>query len=168
MAATPPSPSWQRRLMWRLVHAVTVVLVLFTVLSMSSKPPSTLGLHSGRLAPCPITPNCVSSLAEQADQKVSPLILDRPISEAQAAVKQVIAGLTRTRLVREESNYLHFEFHSLIFRFVDDVEFHFDQAGKIIHIRSASRVGHSDFGVNRRRLETIRALLPGTMQGQRE
>jgi uncharacterized protein (DUF1499 family) len=166
MATTPPSPSWQRRLLWRLVHAATVVMVLFTVLSMSSTPPTTLGLHSGRLAPCPATPNCVSSLADQADQKVAPFGLDRPVAEAKSVVKAALAALPRTRLVREDDNYLHFEFRSLIFRFVDDVEFHFDQAGRAIHIRSASRVGHSDFGVNRRRVETIRALLPAALQNR--
>ena len=166
MAIPPPSPSWQRRLMWRIVHAATVVILLFTLLSMSSTLPATLGLHSGRLAPCPITPNCVSSLADQADQKVAPFGLERPIVEAKTAEKTALTAQPRTRLVRQEENYQHFECRSLIFRFVDDVELHFDQAGKAIHIRSASRVGHSDFGVNRRRVETIRSRLPATMQNR--
>lgn len=166
MDAPAPVTSWPRRLLWRLVHAAIVVIILFTVLSMSSNPPTTLGLHSGRLAPCPATPNCVSSLADQADQKVLPFRLERPLSEAKAAVKTALAALPRTRLVREEDNYLHFEFRSLIFRFVDDVEFHFDAEAKTIHIRSASRVGHSDLGVNRRRVETIRSLLPAPMQNR--
>jgi uncharacterized protein (DUF1499 family) len=71
--------------------------------------------------------------------------------------------LPRTKLVEENDSYLHYEFTSLLFRFVDDVEFLFDDESKTIHFRSASRTGYGDFGVNRRRMEVIRSLLPGDL-----
>jgi uncharacterized protein (DUF1499 family) len=76
-------------------------------------------------------------------------------------LKAVLAGLPRTRVVAEEADYLHAECTSLIFRFVDDLEFSVDRLEKKIHVRSASRVGKYDFGVNRRRVEAIRRAFAG-------
>jgi uncharacterized protein (DUF1499 family) len=78
-------------------------------------------------------------------------------------LKAVIAGLPRTKLVEEDEAYLHYEFTSLLLRFVDDVEFLFDDDAKRIHFRSASRTGYGDFGVNRRRMEDIRSRLQGKL-----
>jgi uncharacterized protein (DUF1499 family) len=79
--------------------------------------------------------------------------------EAKELLKALIASLPRTRLIEEDGEYLHYEFTS--FRFVDDVEFVFDEGSKTIHFRSASRVGYGDLGVNRRRMENIRSSLSG-------
>jgi uncharacterized protein (DUF1499 family) len=76
--------------------------------------------------------------------------------EAKKRLLQVLAGLPRTRVVKEEPGYLHAECRSLVFRFVDDVELEIDEAAKVVHFRSASRLGRSDFGVNRKRMEEIR------------
>ncbi len=168
MPPAPPNRSWQHRIAWRLGRALVVTVVLLALLSMTSSAPTNLGLQGGRLAPCPDSPNCVSSQAERDGQVVLPFTLDRPVGAAKSVLKQVIAALPRTRLICEEENYLHFEFRSLIFRFVDDVEFHFDAAAKTIQVRSASRVGHSDLGVNRRRIETIRRLFSASLQGLRQ
>lgn len=80
-----------------------------------------------------------------------------------AVLKGVIAGLSRTKLVQEGDAYLHYEFTSLLLRFVDDVEFLFDDETKTIHFRSASRTGYGDFGVNRRRMEDIRLRIEGKL-----
>lgn len=160
-----PVPLW-RRLLWRLGHGATVVIVLFAVLSMTSTPPSSLGLQAGRLAPCPDSPNCVSSVATDTRHVIAPFALDRSVGCAKEELKQAIAKLPRTKLITETENYLHFEFRSLILRFVDDVEFHLDETTKTIHVRSASRVGHSDLGVNRRRVEAIRERLPEAMRSK--
>ena len=160
---TKPVPL-ARRLAARLLHAALVSAAVFTLLSVTPSRPTTLGLHDGRLAPCPASPNCVSSTAADAEHAVTPFPLDRPVSEAKAELKRAIAGLPRATLISETENYLHYEFRSLVFRFVDDVEFQFEEAAKVIHLRSASRVGHSDLGVNRRRVEAIRARLPASMQ----
>ncbi len=71
-------------------------------------------------------------------------------------MKSIIGSMKRTRIVSERGNYLHVEFTSALWRFVDDVEFYFDDSVKVIHLRSASRLGKSDFGVNRKRMEAIR------------
>jgi uncharacterized protein (DUF1499 family) len=113
------------------------------------------------LAACPDSPNCVSTLSPPEDSRhsIAPYRYSRATSDARALLKTVIAGLPRTRLVEEEDGYLHYEFTSLLLRFVDDVEFLFDEAAKTIHFRSASRVGYGDLGVNRRRMEDIRSRL---------
>jgi uncharacterized protein (DUF1499 family) len=76
--------------------------------------------------------------------------------EARAALIAVLHAIPRAKIVTADENFLHVEFRSAVFRFVDDVEFLFDDEHKVIHIRSASRVGYYDFGVNRRRVEELR------------
>ncbi|MDA1304904.1 MAG: DUF1499 domain-containing protein [Nitrospirae bacterium] len=109
-----------------------------------------------QLSPCPQSPNCVSSQSTDPDHFIEPLAYQTTIEEAKARVLKVIASLPRTQIVEEEPTYLHAECTSLIFRFTDDLEFAFDDIQKLIHVRSASRVGHSDLGANRKRVEAIR------------
>ena len=117
------------------------------------------------LPACPDSPNCVSTLASAQDSRhaIAPYRFSRTKSDAKAVLKTVIAGLPRTRLVEEEETYLHYEFTSLLLRFIDDVEFLFDDEAKAIHFRSASRTGYGDLGVNRRRMEDIRSRLEGKL-----
>jgi len=117
------------------------------------------------LQPCPESPNCVSTLAPPQDSRhvIAPYPYSKTRSDAKAAVKAVIAGLPRTKLVEEDEGYLHYEFTSLLLRFVDDVELLFDDQARLIHFRSASRTGYGDFGVNRRRMEDLRSRLKGRL-----
>ena len=117
------------------------------------------------LRPCPDSPNCVSTLAQSQDSRhaIAPYRFSSTKSDAKAALKTVIAGLPRTRLVEEDETYLHYEFTSLLLRFVDDVEFLFDDETKAIQFRSASRTGYGDLGVNRRRMEDIRSRIEGKL-----
>ena len=115
-----------------------------------------LGVRDGKLAPCPATPNCVSSQAADPGQSVDPLRFSGSPRDAMARLKVIVNTMPRTRIVSETPVYLHVEFTSSLFRFVDDVEFLVDEAGGAIHVRSASRVGSSDLGVNRKRVEAIR------------
>jgi uncharacterized protein (DUF1499 family) len=109
-----------------------------------------------RLAPCPRNPNCVSTQAPLGPQHMEPLRYKGALREARERLLRVLREHPRTRIVREEPAYLKAECRSLVFRFVDDVEFLFDDAGKWIHFRSASRLGRKDFGVNRKRMDAIR------------
>jgi len=84
-----------------------------------------------------------------------------------AGIKAVIEGQSRTQIVSVSDDYLHAEFTSAIFRFVDDVECLIDAANQTIHIRSASRVGYWDLGANRRRVERLRGLLAAYWKGAR-
>jgi len=111
------------------------------------------------LSPCPFSPNCVSTQATDEGHAIIPFPYKKPRAEAKEALKAAIAGLPRTKLIEEDESYLHYEFTSLLLRFVDDVEFLFDDDTKTVHFRSASRTGYSDLGVNRRRMEEVRALV---------
>ncbi len=122
----------------------------------SGVPPSNLGVKDGRLSPCPSTPNCVSSQSADPEHSVDPLRYSSSTEEAVSRMKDIVLHMKRARIVSESRDYLHAEFTSAVWRFVDDVEFYFDDAAKVIHIRSASRLGKSDFGVNRKRVEAIR------------
>jgi uncharacterized protein (DUF1499 family) len=117
------------------------------------------------LPPCPASPNCVSTLASRDDSQhaIAPYPYRKSRAEAKGILKAIVAKLPRTKLVREEDEYLHYECTSLIFRFVDDVEFVLDDDAKLIHFRSASRIGYGDLGVNRRRMEALRSRLEGVL-----
>ena len=112
---------------------------------------------AGRLAPCPRTPNCVSTEAPAGPRHMDPIPYTGPLAQARAKLLEVLRNHPRTKIVAEEADYLKAECRSEIFRFVDDVEFLFDDAAKRIHFRSASRLGRKDFGVNRKRMEEISA-----------
>src|SRR5712691_4808750 len=112
-----------------------------------------------QLSPCPYSPNCVSTQTQDAGQASAPFRYRKSRAEAKEALKEVIRSLPRTKLVEEDESYLHYEFTSLLLRFVDDVEFLFDDETKTIHFRSASRTGYGDLGVNRKRMEQVRVLV---------
>ena len=125
------------------------------------RPPVTLGITEGRLAPCPASPNCVSSEATAADQHVEPLRYADDAPQARARLLDVLNGMARIRIVQSTDDYLHAEFRSALWGFVDDLECYFNPPGTI-QVRSASRTGYYDFGVNRERLETIRSQFSTT------
>ena len=110
-----------------------------------------------RFAPCPESPNCVSSYATDDLHAVDPLPL--PGDDPMGTLREVVASFPRTKIVVEDRDYLHATFASLVFRFVDDVELRVDRDAGVVHVRSASRVGYGDMGVNRRRVESMRERL---------
>ena len=124
----------------------------------AGKRPQNLGYDNGRLAPCKRTPNCVSSQADPADEQhyIPPIALKK---DAIAQVRKAVESMPRARVVQAEPGYLYAEFTSKLMGFVDDVEFLADPARGVVHVRSASRLGRRDFGVNRSRVEKLRALL---------
>ena len=112
-----------------------------------------------RLLPCPDSPNCVSSQSTDPVHFIEPLRYTGNLADARQKLIDLLETLKRARLISVETNYIHAEFRSLIFNFVDDVEFYFSPEDLIIHVRSASRTGYYDFGVNRRRVEHLRQEL---------
>jgi uncharacterized protein (DUF1499 family) len=120
--------------------------------------PTNLGVRGGRLAACPSSPNCVSSQSEDALHKIEPIAYTISCDEAIAKIKAIIESEPKTQIITVAGDYLYAEFATLIMGFVDDVEFYFDDQAKLIHVRSASRLGKSDLGVNRKRIEKIRRL----------
>lgn len=104
---------------------------------------------------CPMTPNCVSSV-DTDRHFIHPLRFSGSTTDAQFRMLRILNEFDRVRIVTFVKNFIQAEFISSVFRFVDDVEFYFDDHEKIVHVKSASRVGFSDLGVNRRRIEMIR------------
>jgi uncharacterized protein (DUF1499 family) len=111
------------------------------------------------LKPCPNKPNCVSSLASNKGNAVEPLHYSGDWLAVKKALLDLIEQTPRAAVVDNDNEYVHAIFKSRIFGFVDDVEFLFDDAHKIIHIRSSARLGYYDFGVNRKRVEMLRSRL---------
>ena len=109
----------------------------------------------GQFPLCPDKPNCVSSKSSLSLHKIAPLTYEGNSKNAREKLFGIINSMPRTQIAMDNDDVIHVEFTSKIFRFVDDVEFYFESSGTI-HFRSASRVGHSDMGVNRERLEKIR------------
>lgn len=123
----------------------------------SSTRPRDLGLRAGVLRPCPDTQNCVSSEANApADKRVAPFPAAGGAADM-SRLADVLSAWPRTAIITNAPGYLHAESTSLILRFVDDVEFRYDAATGVIHVRSASRIGRSDMGVNRTRVDALRA-----------
>ena len=112
-----------------------------------------------KLDPCPNSPNCVSTQETRKRKRMKPI----PFEKSKEFSKKKLMGLLEVMiknidatLIEEEGNYLHYEFKTKIGKFIDDVEFIFDEKNKQIHFRSASRKGYGDFGKNRRRMKKIR------------
>jgi len=127
--------------------------VVLTLTGYAGKTPTTLG----QFASCPDSPNCVSTQATDEEHAIDPISFSGNKAEAKNRLLGIIHSLPRTRVVTDTQDYLHVEFTSRVFRFVDDTEFYFGVTDGTIHFRSASRLGYSDLGANRKRMETIRA-----------
>jgi uncharacterized protein (DUF1499 family) len=141
---------------------VAVILILLpiaglSVMSIFSRKPTNLGVTDGRLAPCPSSPNCVSTQATDEQHRMEPIPFDGSTEEVMRRLKAVIEAEPRAKVVTEQPDYIHAEFSSALFRFVDDVEFYVDDENNVIHFRSASRAGYSDLGVNRKRMNALRS-----------
>jgi uncharacterized protein (DUF1499 family) len=112
-----------------------------------------------KLPLCPKSPNCVSSQAADKDHFIAPFKISGKTEDAWAALKKALIGQSRTLITHQTENTLHAQATSLVFRFVDDIDVILDINAKLIHVRSASRTGYSDFGVNRKRIEALRSQL---------
>lgn len=124
--------------------------------SLGAIRPSNLGVRNETLAECPDSPNCVSSLTSRQACAMPPITYEGAAETAMQTVIDVVSGMDDVRVVSTEDRYIRCEFSTSLFRFVDDVEFLVDSAESVIHFRSASRIGHYDFDLNRRRMNEIR------------
>ena len=118
-----------------------------------------LGVNDGKLAPCPDTPNCVSTQADAGDSEhyMPPIELSDAVSTD--SIRELVEARARTTIIEQTDSYLHAEFRSQVFRFVDDVEFYLDKEAGLLHFRSAARMGRSDLGVNRKRMGELSAAI---------
>lgn len=139
-----------------IVQVFTAAALLLCAACAGTPPPTGAGTD---FKPCPGTPNCVSSRDSDPVHRLDPLPLRGAAADGLAALRQVVLALPRSRIAAAGPGFLRVEFRSMIFRFVDDAEFVADESAGVIHVRSAARVGRSDLGVNRRRVEQIRERL---------
>lgn len=123
---------------------------------MSQSKPITLGPVAGQLAPCPARPNCVSSQAIDDDHRIAPLAFADAADLAWDRLRAAVSSMHGSQIITDEDGYLHVEYTSRIFRFVDDLELLLNAPDNKIEVRSASRLGYSDMGANRRRVEQLR------------
>lgn len=138
---------------WRtFLYAVFLALPL----AVASTEPETV---SRRLAPCPDSPNCVSSDAAEPSHRVDAFVLAMPAEAAWQQITDTVKSLARTRIIQVTDDHLRAECASAVFRFVDDLELELRKGEGAVAVRSASRTGYWDFGVNRRRVEHLRQLL---------
>lgn len=152
------APRTRRRMIAALLAIVIAPTAVLALLSGMAKRPENLGVRDGQLAACPETPNCVSTRATAPPHAIEPIHFMGSGEQAIERLLGIVENQPRATIVTAEGNYLYAEFTSRIFRFVDDVEFLVDEAEQVIHFRSASRVGRSDLGANRQRMESIRLL----------
>lgn len=119
--------------------------------------PTNLGVKDGRLAPCKRSPNCVSSQADPADREhyIAPISFRGAMPDLRRAVE----SMERSTVITAAANYLYAEYRTRLLRYVDDLELFYDERAGLVHVRSASRLGRRDFGVNRKRVEALRSLI---------
>lgn len=153
----------------KVLTAFAIVMLTMTaataclfLLSLTASRPSSIGVRDGRFADCPDSPNCVSTQAEDHEHWIAPLTFQQDPDSVLDVLDKIVRQQPRTRVIEKSPKYLYVEFRSACFRFVDDVEFYVEPESGRIHVRSASRVGRSDMGVNRARTELIRSLFQGT------
>ena len=157
-----------------LLKALLVLLATLAVLALvagrlgwlSGQPPDDLGVRAGRLKGLSNTDNCVSSQAAlypthpmHAKAEIAPLPLQGSAANTIDRLAATVAAMPGARVVQRQPDYLYAQFTTPLMRFVDDVEFWVDPQARVVQVRSASRVGRRDFGVNRQRVEAIRAAL---------
>lgn len=133
-----------------------IFVLLFTLFigGCSGSMPSNIGLKDGRLAPCPSSPNCVSSYEAPSNSHYSPAY-----NGTRSELLNVLKSFSNAKIISNTGNYIHVEFSSSVFGFVDDAEFVIVPSAAKIHFRSAARLGYSDLGVNKRRMNKIRRMI---------
>ena len=139
--------------------------MLWSTSGGSAGRPHNLGLKNNMLLPCPKSPNCVLSQASDAKHKIKPIYYATSLEVAKERLNQVILSMDGTRIITQNEVYWHVEFTTRWLRFIDDVEFYFPESEALIHLRSASRSGYWDLGVNRKRTKEIRSRFEELAKG---
>lgn len=142
------------------IWCIVCLSVCVSLVACKSTEPEIVGLQNGKLAQCPDKPNCVLSQDPDEEHAIEPLVFTGTAAEAQLAMQQVIAAYEgeNAEVVKAEGNYMYITFTTSLMKYVDDFEL-LILPGEKIHVRSASRVGHSDLGANKKRVDAIRAAL---------
>ena len=142
----------------RYIAIAIIVYLLILLVNGMSKSPVELGINNGLFAASPASPNCVNSQADKDDAQhyIDPLQYSIKETVLLEHIDAVLAETARTQILLAKDDYFHVEFTTLLLRFKDDFEIYIDSDKKLMHFRSASRIGHSDFGANRKRVEKFK------------
>lgn len=138
---------------------IGIIVILSSSLIFTASAVAAIGLDNGHLAACPSSPNCVISQDSDEKHAIEPIAYNSDRATAKETLLKVLSVVPRTQVIEDTDNYIHAESTSRIFKFVDDAEFYFPEDENVIQVRSAARVGESDLGVNRRRIEQIRLAM---------
>lgn len=154
---------------WGLIVVALVVitgLIAGQLGLLKGSPPTDLGVHDGKLKPPSKTPNSVSSQAslypdhpQRAYSDIAPLPLKGDANATLDRIVSIIESMDGGKIVKREPGYIYAQFTTRLMKYVDDAEFWYDPSAEVIQVRSASRLGSSDLGVNRKRIEFIRQKL---------
>lgn len=147
---------------WRLKAIVTlfvIAIIAMSVFSLSGKRPSNLGVTNGKLSACPVSPNCVSSDAADTVHNIAAISFQGDASVAWSQLVGYLGKQPQVAVIEQTDVYIAVEYRSAFMGFVDDLELHLRTEEQQIAVRSASRLGYSDFGVNRKRVESLRNSL---------
>jgi uncharacterized protein (DUF1499 family) len=137
------------------IKIVALFLIVMSTVGCAGHAQDSRSATPADLAPCPDSPNCVSTKNKDPDRAMTPLPYIKSGEESMNRLVALVREMKRATIVSATPSYLHVEFRSALFRFVDDVEFVLDDSARVIHFRSASRAGYYDFGVNRKRMKEI-------------
>ena len=149
---------WIRGLVIGLIALLVLGYIILLASNFMSKTPSYVGVTNGRLTPAfAAKPNNITTYEAGAYPKEAPLQYQGEMTAAKTRLIAIVTVMPRTKLITDEGNYLHFTFQSRLLRFVDDIEFLFEDETKQIHFRAAARSGYSDLNVNQQRMAEIRA-----------
>ena len=148
-------------MLWKALGIALLVLVVAFLFRLSSFGATSREMAGpdwtgGPLAACSDRPNCVSSIATDQEHAIDPLASGEAAAEAMRQAAEKLAAMPGVEIVRSETDYLHAECKSSLFGFVDDLELLLDRGSGVLHVRSASRVGYSDLGANRKRVNSLR------------
>ena len=161
--------SSKSKIKWGLLFPGLFVLVILVWIGLriifpdsatifAATPPDNIGVKAGKLADCPTTLNCIGSQNQDSEHNIDPIAYDSKSHPAPIAeIKDILLSFDRGKIIEASDRYLHAEFTSHWFGFVDDVEFYLNEDSGVIEVRSAARLGESDLGVNRQRMENVRA-----------
>ena len=150
--------------MLRILLYIFIVLILLAIalriaIPFISSQPDNLGVNNGQLAPCPDSPNCVSSFETSDGHKIDPIPFTGNIEETRTKLLATLNAMPRVNIITAQPTYIHATTRSRLMGFVDDNEFLLDEAAGEIHVRAAARLGQSDMGANRARVERIRGQM---------
>jgi len=140
-----------------IINKGALLLAVLLITACGRTIPEGLGLSSsGQLIDCPDSPNCVSTQTKKEKAQIEPIQYNIEDKAAWLLLVELVKQAKLAEIIKEDNNYMHVAYYTKSKIFIDDVEFLQDKANKQFHFRSASRVGHSDLGANRKRMEKIR------------